>query len=163
MTKPLFSKSLRKYPEELARELYIYRAVGREPACVFYKEFEDRQRAHDEQPGVEVEYRFHDLVMYFAQAAAQGVIGNFAFAAILWAIRRVREPKQEIASRGIRFDAVISRKTYNRIRREKNPGKRPRKTPTQELEQKLAKEYRLMVSLKQTTEKRSPNKKARKS
>jgi len=101
--------------------------------------------------------------MYFAQAAAQGAIGNFTFAAILWAIKRVRQPKQEVASKGIRFGAVISRKTYDRIRREKNPGKRSRQIPTPELEEKLEKEYRLMVSLKKTTGKRLPKRKARKS
>jgi hypothetical protein len=162
MTEPIFPESLKQYPEEFAREIYIYRAVGRGPARVFYKEFEDRQKAREE-PGVEVAHGFHDLVMYFAQAAAQGVIGNFTFAALLWAIKRVRQPKQEVASKGIRFDAVISRKTYDRVRRENNPGKRSRQIPTPELENKLEREYRLMVSLKKTTGRRSPKRRARKS
>ena len=137
-----FPRNLRQYPEAAAREMYIYRVVGRAPARTFYKEFEDRKRA-----GRDVAFRFHDLVMFFAQCAAQGVIGNFAFAAILRAIKAIRKPKQEVGSKGVRFEAVVSRKTYNRVRREKNSAKRARQAPTHELEERLETEYRLMVRL----------------
>lgn len=125
-----------------AREVYIYRAVGRGPARIFYKEFEDSEKA-----GRDAAFRFHDLVMFFAVAAGSGAIGNFTYAAIIRAIKAIRRPKQEIASKGIRFEAVVSRKTYNRVRREKNSGKRARQVPTPELEEKLETEYRLMVHL----------------
>jgi hypothetical protein len=91
--------------------------------------------------------------MFFARAAAEGVIGGFAYAAIVQAIKAIRKPTQEIGNKGIRFDAVVSRKTYNRVRREKNSGKRARQRPTPELEEKLEREYRLMVSLKRSSKK----------
>jgi hypothetical protein len=137
-----FPKSLQQFPENAARELYIYRVVRRGLPHTFYKEFEDRKRA-----AREVQFRFVDVVMFFAQAAAAGVIGNFTYAAIHSAIKRIRRPKQELVSGRLRFEAVVSRKTYNHVRRKKNPGRRGRETPTPELEEQLVKEYRLMVKL----------------
>ncbi len=137
------------FPDEWAREGYIYQVVGRKPASIFYKEFEERQKA-----GRDVEFRFHDVVMFFAQAAASGVVGNFTYAAIRQAIRAIRKPKQEIGGKDIRFDTVVSHKTYNRVRREKHVGKRGRTISTSELEEKVETEYRLMVHLKQPDRKR---------
>lgn len=133
----------KEFPNEWAREAYIYHVVGRGLPHVFYKEFADRQKA-----GREVAFRFHDVVMFFAAAAASGVIGNFTYAAILRAIKAIRKAKQEIGGEDIKFDAVVSRKTYNRVRREKHPGKRGRQATTSELEEKVETEYRLMVHLK---------------
>ena len=131
------------FPTEWAREGYIYQAVGRKPASIFYREFEDRRKA-----GREVEFRFHDVVMFFAQAAAAGIIGNFSYAAILQAIKAIRKPKQEIGGKDIRFGTVVSRKTYNRVRRERHVKKRGRTVSTSELEERIETEYRLMVHLK---------------
>jgi hypothetical protein len=122
----------KEFPNEWAREAYIYHVVGRGLPHVFYKEFEDRKKA-----GQEVAFRFHDIVMFFAAAAAAGVIGNFTYAAILRAIKAIRKPQQEIGGKDIRLDAVVSRKTYNRVRREKHSGKRGRQVSTFELEEKL--------------------------
>lgn len=137
-----FPKNLRQYPEAFAREMYIYDVVGRGLPHVFYKEFEDSKKA-----GRDVAFRFHNLVMFFAIAAASGVIGNFTYAAIIRAIKAVRKPKLEVGGKGIRFDAVVSRKTYNRVRGESHSGKRARQASGSELEEKLETEYRLMVSL----------------
>jgi hypothetical protein len=145
---PKRPKLPKEFPNEWAREAYIYHVVGRGLPHVFYKEFEDRKKA-----GREVAFRFHDIVMFFAAAAASGVIGNFTYAAILRAIKAIRKPKQEIGGADIRFDAVVSRKTYNRVRREKHSGKRGRQVSTFELEEKLQTEYRLMVHIKQPNRK----------
>jgi hypothetical protein len=149
-----FPKSLRRFPENAARELYIYRVVRRRLPRVFYKEFEDRENErrieHQRVPlqsGRDIEFWFVDIMMFFAQAAAQGVIGNFAYAAVLRAIKGVRKAKQELVSGGVRFEAVVSRKTYNRVRRKEHPVRRGRQTSAPELEEKLEKEYRLMVRL----------------
>jgi len=88
MLKLDFPKSLRQYPEGSARETYIYRVVRRGLPRVFYKEYE-----HSREAGRQVKFRFADLVMYFAQAAAQGVIGNLAYYAIAKAIKALRKPK----------------------------------------------------------------------
>jgi hypothetical protein len=144
-----FPKNLRRYPEVAARELYIYRVVRRGLPHVFYKDYEDRRKA-----GRQVAFRFHDIVMFFAAAAASGVIGNFTYAAILRAVRSVRKHKQEAMGDAGRFEEVVLRKTYNRIRREKHHGKRGRQVSTSELEEKLETEYRLMVNLKPLDKKR---------
>jgi hypothetical protein len=151
---PRFPKDLRVYPETFARELYVYRVVGRGIPHVFYKEFEDRERAKEEVHGGEVEFRFHDLIMFFAAAAASGVIGNLTYDAIRKAIEGIRKPQREVASKGIRFESVVSRKTYNRLRRERNPRTRAHRSSSLELEEKVDTEYRLMVSLNQSRRKR---------
>jgi len=137
-----FPKNLRQYPEIWARETYIYRVVGRGLPRVFYKEYEDSLRA-----GRKVKFHLPNVVMFFARAAAEGVIGGFAYAAIVRAIKAVRKPKREVGGKGIRFEAVVSRKTYNRVRRKEFSGKRARQVSTSELGEKLETEYRLMVSL----------------
>jgi len=142
MLKLDFPKSLRQYPEGSARETYIYRVVRRGLPRVFYKEYE-----HSREAGRQVKFRFADLVMYFAQAAAQGVIGNLAYYAIAKAIKALRKPKQEAMGKGLRFEAVISRRTYNRLRREQHPHTGARRISTSEVDERLETEYRLMVSL----------------
>lgn len=127
--------------------MYIYRVVGHGIPRFFYKQFEDRERAKEGIHGRQGEFRFHDLVMFFAAAAASGVIGNLAYDAVRKAIQRVRKPGLEIASKGIHFGVVVSRKTYNRVRHEKNPGIRALRSSTPKFEEKLESEYRLMVSL----------------
>jgi hypothetical protein len=144
-----FPKSLRQYPEVLAREFYIYRVVGRGIPRTFYKEYEDRRKA-----GRQIAFRFHDIVMFFAAAAASGVIGNFAYAAIVRAINAVRKPNMEAMGKGDRFEQVVSRATYNRVRREEQPGKRALQNPTSVLEEKLEVEYRLMVNLREDKDSR---------
>jgi hypothetical protein len=129
-------------PVRWAGESYIYEVVGRGLPRVFYKEFEDREKR-----GREVEFRFVDVVMFIAAAAASGAIGNFTYAAIVKAFKAIRKPRQEIGGNRIQFEVVVSRKTYNSIRRIKHPAKRARRVPTSELEQELETQYRLMVRL----------------
>lgn len=146
-----FPKELQMYSEEFAREIYIYRVVGRGLARTFYKEFEEREKATEEG---EVEFRFVDVVMFFAKAAANGVLGNVTYDAIRKAIKSIRKPKLEFVSGGLRFEAVVSRKFYNRIRRQKNSGKRAGRSPSEKLTNQLETEYRLMVSLKKSNKRR---------
>jgi hypothetical protein len=142
-----FPKDLQIYSEEYAREIYIYRVVGRGLARTFYKEFEEREKAKEDG---EVEFRFVDVVMFFAKAAANGVLGNMTYDAIREVIRSIRKPKLEFGSGGIRFEAVVSRKFYNRVRRKKNSGKRAGSSSAERVTKQLETEYRLMVSLKKS-------------
>ena len=137
-----FPKNLRQYPELFARETYIYRVVRHGLPRVFYKEYEDRLRA-----GRKVKFHLSNIVMFFAQAAAAGVVEGLTHAAIDRAIKAVRKPRQEVGGKGVRFGEVVLRRTYNRIRREKHYGKRGRQVPTRDVEEKLETEYRLMVNL----------------
>jgi hypothetical protein len=88
--------------------------------------------------------------MFFAKAAANGVLGNMTYDAIRELIRSIRKPKLEFGSGGIRFEAVVSRKFYNRVRRKKNSGKRAGSSSTEGVTKQLETEYRLMVSLKKS-------------
>ena len=142
-----FPKDLQMYPEEYAREIYIYRIVGRGLARTFYKEFEDREKAKEEG---EAEFRFVDVVMFFAKAAANGVLGNMTYDAIRKVIKSIRKPRLEFGSSGVRFEAVVSRRFYNRIRREKNSGQRADRSSSAKVINQLETEYRLMVSLKKS-------------
>jgi hypothetical protein len=85
--------------------------------------------------------------MFFAAGAAQGIIGNLAYYAIAKAVKVVRKPKQETGGGSERFDNVILRRTYNRVRRENHPGTKARLSSTSEVEERLEIEYRLMVGL----------------
>jgi hypothetical protein len=142
-----FPKDLQMYPEEHAREIYIYRIVGRGLARTFYKEFEEREKAKEEG---EVEFRFVDVVMFFAKAAANGVLGNMTYDALRKAIKSIRKPRLEFGNGGIRFEAVVSRRFYNRIRQKKNSGKRADRSSSTKVAKQLETEYRLMVSLKKS-------------
>ena len=132
----------RQAPATWAGEPYIYDIVGRELPHLFYAEFEDRQ-----VQGREVAFRFVDVVMFIAAAAASGVIGNFTYAAIANAFKNIRTPSKEIGGQGVRFEAVVSRKTYNRVRRSQHPAKNAHRVPTPELEQELETQYQMMVRL----------------
>jgi hypothetical protein len=48
------------------------------------------------------------------------IIGNLAYAALLRIVNRIRRPRKEIGGQ----ETVVSRRKYNRIRREKPPGVR---------------------------------------
>jgi hypothetical protein len=141
----LLPKSLREFPDFVAMESYAYRAVGRGPARIFYEEYEDALRGG--RGNKRVAFRVSDIVLFFASAAASGVIGNLAYAAVMTAVRKVRRPKKEFENGAVSFDAVVSRKTYNSARREKHPGKASRKRAPKQVEQELETEYRLTVKL----------------
>jgi hypothetical protein len=136
------AESSQQAPATWAGELYIYDVVGRGLPHLFYAEYEDRQLQ-----GREVAFRFVDVVMFIAAAAASGVIGNFTYAAIANAFKNIRTPSKEIGSQRVRFEAVVSRKTYNRVRRGQHPAKNAHRVRTPELEQELETQYRMMVRL----------------
>ncbi len=122
IAKAPFPEDLRRFPDVGAMEMYAYRAVRRGPARIFYKEYEDSLRA---KIGKErAAFRVHDVVLFFAKAAADGIIGNLAYAALSAIINRIRRPRKEIGGKQARFEAVVSRRTYNRIRRENHPERR---------------------------------------
>lgn len=145
-------KDLRDLPETAARELYIYRAVSRGPARVFYQEVEDRARTRE---GTEdVAFRFADVVMYFAHVAGEGILGHLAYDAVRRAVNAIRHPKKELGSSSLSFEAVISRKTYRKLLKERHPDKRTARHVSPAFEEKAETQYRLMVTLKGTQKKK---------
>ncbi len=90
---------------------------------------------------------FADVLYFFAVAAAQGVAGNLAYGALCRLVRAIRKPKQEIGSRELRFETVVSRKTYNRLRREEHPLAKACREPAS-ITSKLETKYKLMVTLR---------------
>ncbi len=134
--------------ELFSREVYIHRAVGRGLARTFFREFEEKEKAAE---GGNVEFRFVDAIYFFAVAAANGVVGNLAYDALARIVRRVRRSEQEVGG-GVRFEVVISRKTYNRLRHQKHSGAKASRNCS-EVERKLETEYKLMVTLKAGREK----------
>lgn len=111
-------------------------------AGAFFRDFEQRRK---DAEGWDVAFRFVDEIYFFAVAAASGVLGNLAYDALCGVVRAVRKPKKEIGG-GVKFEAVISRTLYNRVRRQNHPNARARNTsPT--IEKKLETEYKLMVRL----------------
>jgi hypothetical protein len=137
-------RDLRDLPAPFAMEMYAYRAVGRGPARVFYREYEDSLRA---KLGKKAHFRVHDLVLYIASVAGAGIIQNLAYDALKALVRKIRRPKQELGGSGFRFEAVVSRRKYNRVRRERHPDRASRKGVTEEVEQGLETQYRLIVKL----------------
>jgi hypothetical protein len=91
-------------------------------ANVFYREFEQRQKASVPQ-GIHVDFRFHDVVFFLLRAATEGVVGNLAYDALKRALTAVRKPKLE-GSGSTTLSAVVNRRSYNRERRKKHPGTR---------------------------------------
>jgi hypothetical protein len=154
MLKLAFPKDLRDLPDAVASEIYRYRVVGRGPARVFYKEYEDSLRARLGEK--EVAFRLHDLIFFFAKAAAEGVVGNLAFSVLAKAINALRKPKQELGGNELRFEAEVSRRTYNHVRREHHPDAKPSRALSSKLEEKLETQYRLMVKLTHTPRKSGP-------
>lgn len=140
----LLPKALRGFPDLVAMEMYAYRAVGRRPARIFYKEYEDSLRA---KTGRDTRFRVSDLVLFLAGVAGTGIIQNLAYDVLKILVKKIRRPKREFPTGEVRFEAVISRRTYNRVRRENHPGKASRKEVSEEVEQELDTQYRLIVKL----------------
>ena len=145
MPRSSLPKDLRKFPNVVARELYNYRAISRGPAHVFYKEYEDSLRAGIGKE--HVAFRLHDVVLFLAKAAAEGIVGNCAYSVLVRAINAIRRPKRELGGSRTRFETVVSRRTYNRVRREHRPSTKASRTLRSNLEEKLETQYRLMVTL----------------
>lgn len=136
------SERLRKRMHPLlAHEFYIYEAVSKGVARVFYQEFEQRMKVAE---GGDVEFRFHDVVFFLVMAAASGVVGNLAYDALKRAISAVRKPKLE--GGGVRLSSVVSRETYNRERRKKHPGTKASGI-SPKIKRELEKQYELVVSV----------------
>jgi hypothetical protein len=129
--------------ELLLREAYVQRAAGRSLARVFLREHRQiRQAAW----GRNADFRFEDAVYFFGVAAATGVRKNLTYSALADLTRAIRKPKHEISGKGLKFESVISRKTYDRQRRQMYPrAMASRNVPG--IEKKLEMEYKLMVTL----------------
>lgn len=149
MPKDRLPKDLRKFPDLFARELYAYRATSRGPAKVLIQEYENTLRKLSKNETLA--FRLHDVVFYLAKAAANGIVGNIAYAALDKLVGALRTRTQEIGSKKIEFRTVISRKTYNKLRRERHPGQNSLSAIPAKLDEKLHTEYRLMVSLTKAT------------
>ena len=157
MPKNALPKDLQEYPDVVANELYKYRTISRGPARVFNIEFENTLRASSGTKNVA--FHLHDAALYFAKAAGEGVIGNLAYAALVKAISSIRRPRREFPRAELRFEAVISRRSYTRQREKHHPETAPIRKVSPALNQKLETEYRLMVRLIQSATKKSALKK----
>jgi hypothetical protein len=156
LPRELLPKDLRDLPDVIAHELYVYRAVSRDPARLFMKEIEDSQREGME--GATVAFRLHDIVLYFARIAGEGIIGNLAYATVSRVVRAVRRPNKEILGTNLLFETTISKTTYKRLREKTHPLTRPALKATPTFEEKAEKQYKLMVTLKRTPLKKLPKK-----
>jgi hypothetical protein len=139
-------KDLRHFPDIWAMETYAYRSVRRGPARIFYKDYEDSRRA--EMGKQHVAFRVHDIVLFFATAAGSGVIGNLAYAALVSIINRIRRPRKEVGGDNLRLEAVVSRQSYNRLRRKYHPDEKASRQREEAVERKLQTQYKLIVKLK---------------
>lgn len=148
-------KDLRDLPDLVAREIYLYRAVSRGPARQFVKEIEDSQR--EKIGSAEVAFHLHNVVLYFARIAGEG-IGNLAYAVVSRVVQRIRRPKKESFGGNLVFETTISKKTYKRLREEKHPHTRPALKATPVFEENAETQYKLMVALKRTPSKKIPKK-----
>jgi hypothetical protein len=156
MEKPKFPRGLQKLPELEAREIYKYRVVRRGLPRIFYKEYEDkaRQRRMRRPRGAAryassplVAFRVSDVVLFLASTAAVGILQNLSYDAVKWLVKNIRKPKEEMYGGRTRFEAVISEETYDRVRRERNPGVRALRVTTSVAERRVQRTYRLMVTL----------------
>jgi|SRR6266436_927544 len=129
--------------ELLLREVYVHRAAGKSLAREFIREHEQIRQAAN---GGNVESRLQDEVYFFAVAAATGVEGNLTYNALAALMRAIHRPKHEIAGGGVKFGAVVSRQTYDRLRRQRYPGAMASRNISG-IEKKLEMEYKLMVTL----------------
>jgi len=150
----LLPKDLRNLTDVAARELYMYRTVSRAPARLFVEDIEASLREEGETAAT-VAFHLHEVVLYLAKIAGEGVIGNLAYAAVAKTIQAVRRPSQEILAGGkLQFETIISKKTYKRLRLERHPLTRPLLNVPPAFEEKSEKEYRLMVTLKRTAQRK---------
>jgi hypothetical protein len=156
LPRTLLPKDLRDLPELVALEIYLYRTVSRGPARVFVKEIEDLQR---KRIGcAEAAFHLHDIVLYFAKIAGEGIIGNLAYAVVSRVVQGIRRPKKEISGGNFVFETTISKKTYKRLREEKHPHTRPALKATPVFEENAETQYKLMVTLKRIPSKKLPEK-----
>jgi hypothetical protein len=150
----LLPKDLRDLPDLAAREIYVYRAVSRAPARLFVEDIEASLQQAGET-ATSVVFHLHDVVLYLAKIAGEGIIGNLAYAAVGKVSRAVRLPNKELPGGGkLRFETIISRKAYKRLRIERHPLTPPILEAPPTFEERAGKEYRLMVSLKRTSKKK---------
>jgi hypothetical protein len=139
-------KDLRRFPDIVAMEMYAYRSVSRDPDRIFYTNYEDSRRA--EMGKQHVAFRVNDIVLFFATAAGSGVVGNLAYAALVGMINRIRRPSKEIGSGNARLETVVSRQSYNSVRRKYHPDAKASRQREAVVERKLETQYKLIVKLK---------------
>jgi hypothetical protein len=153
-------KDLRRFPDVVAHELYVYRAVSRGPAAKFLLEIEAAKRKEMGVRADEVAFRLHDVLLYFAKVAGEGVIGHLAWHTLCRIVKAIRKPTKEFPRNDLKFEIAISKKTYDRIRKEHHPGTRPTLKASPAFEEKAETQYRLMVTLKRTPSKKRTNEKS---
>lgn len=85
-------RDLRDLPDAAAHQVYVYRAISRGPARLFYEEIEEA--AGGSEGTEEIAFRFHDLFFYFAKIAGEGVIANLAYASVCRVVNAIRQPKR---------------------------------------------------------------------
>jgi hypothetical protein len=138
----------------VARHNYVMNAVSRGPAKVIIAEYRERRRA-----GRNVAFSFHDLVFYFARAAAEGIIGNVAYEVVKRIATKVRIPIRELVRGDVEFLSVVPKETYKRLREKKHPGTRAALKAPKSIEEKIENQYKLIIPLKSATKKTAKKKK----
>lgn len=152
----LLPKSMRGiYKGELARHIYRYHAVSRGPARIIIHEYDERQAA-----GRKIAFSHPDIVFYFAKVAGEGIIGNLAFKLIMKIANGVREPLKEIFRPNIEFLSVVPKETYNRLRRQRHPGKRATSKLPESLKSKVEDQYKALVPQEAATKPKKVRKEA---
>jgi len=122
----------------------IYHGAKRWSSDAFLEDYVHRFDA--EHGGPSLHYIF-GTVRFLCEAAAAGVVGNLTYDALAEVLRKIRKPRQEDI-RGIRFEVVVTRKYYNRVRRLKQPKQRGKSEASTELKEELKAEYGLRFGLK---------------
>jgi len=129
--------------ESLLREVYVHRAARKSLPHLFIREHEQIRQA---AKGRNAESRSEDAVYFFGVAAASGERKNLTYDALADLMRAIRRPNHEISGRGLKFESVISRETYDRQRRHRYPGAMASRNISG-IEKKLEMEYKRMVTL----------------
>ena len=101
MPRNSFPKDLQQFPDLVASEIYKYQAVSRGPARIFNIEYENTLR--DPTDKKKRAFCLPAIVLFFAKAAAEGVIGGFAYAAVVKAVSTVRKTHKRISSHEVKI------------------------------------------------------------
>jgi hypothetical protein len=134
-------------------EMSLYKQLEKPIPARFHAAYlHEKQKSYP--PGHRVRFALQHFVLFCFVTAAQGVIGNASYAAVSRLIKRIREPKTELLPSKTTFEAVVSRKIYNQIRREQHPGTRADTRISTDVEETIEKTYRLTLAFKKTPPKK---------
>lgn len=137
-------------------ELFLYEQLQEPIASRFY-DAHVKKNQQGLPRGTRVRFAFQHFVLFCFLSAASGVIGNASYAAISKLIGRIRRPRVELLPSKTTFEAVVSRTTYNQIRREKHPGTRAKGRISVETKEVIEKTYGVTLAIKKTVARKKPS------